>query len=160
MSLRFSLSVLLYAIWKNIKSFSISYNPLCITTHVNRRKVRCNMTEEISEEKTAQETVKEEKTTEALQTKEIGENTVFIGRKPVMNYVIACLTFFNSGSEKVVVKARERSISRAVDSVELLRSAFVKDLRLQSVSIGTEQITSGEGQTRNVSTIEITVTKP
>ena len=118
------------------------------------------MTEETSEEKTAQETVKEQKTTEALQTKQIGENTVSIGRKLVMNYVIACLTFFNSGSEKVVVKARGRSISRAVDSVEFLRRAFVKDLQLQTVSIGTEQITSGEGQTRNGSTIEITVTKP
>jgi len=52
--------------------------------------------------------------------------------------VIAYLKFFNSGSEKVVVKARGRSISRAVDSVEFLRRAFVKDLQLQSVSIGTE----------------------
>lgn len=118
------------------------------------------MTEERSEEKSAKETVKEETTTEALQTKQISENTVFIGRKPVMNYAIACLTFFNSGSKKVVVEARGRSISRAVDTVELLRRAFVKDLQLHDVSIGTEQFTSGEGQTRNVSTIEITATKP
>jgi len=44
--------------------------------------------------------------------------------------VIAYLKFFNSGSEKVVVKPGERSISRAVDSVELLRRAFVKRARL------------------------------
>ena len=49
------------------------------------------------------------------------DNTVLIGRKPVMNYVVACMTFFNSGAKKVVVKARGRAISRAVDTVELLR---------------------------------------
>ncbi|MCW4027100.1 MAG: hypothetical protein NWE76_06425, partial [Candidatus Bathyarchaeota archaeon] len=46
----------------------------------------------------------------------ISENTVLIGRKPVMNYVIACLTFFNNNADKVVVKARGRAISRAVDT--------------------------------------------
>jgi len=114
----------------------------------------------MTEEKPEEEAVKEEKTTETPQTRQVGENTVFIGRKPVMNYVIACLTLFNSGSKKVVLKARGRSISRAVDTVELLRRAFVKDLQLQGISIGTEQVTGVESQTRNVSTIEITVTKP
>ncbi|MDI6847061.1 MAG: DNA-binding protein Alba [Candidatus Bathyarchaeia archaeon] len=85
---------------------------------------------------------------------------VLIGRKPVMNYVVACLTFFNSGAKKVVVKARGRAISRAVDTIELLRRAFVKDLQLQGISIGTEEVTRGEGQKTNVSTIEIIVTKP
>ncbi|MDH5754647.1 MAG: DNA-binding protein Alba [Candidatus Bathyarchaeota archaeon] len=85
---------------------------------------------------------------------------VLIGRKPVMNYVVACLTSFNSGTKKVVVKARGRAISRAVDTIELLRRAFVKDLQLQGISIGTEEVTRGEGQKTNVSTIEITVTKP
>jgi len=118
------------------------------------------MTEERPEKKSTEKAVKEEKTIEAPQTKQVGENTVFIGRKPVMNYVIACLTFFNSGSKKVVLKARGRAISRAVDAVELLRRAFVKDLQLQDISIGTEQVTGRENQTRNVSTIELTVTKP
>ncbi|MDI6904117.1 MAG: DNA-binding protein Alba [Candidatus Bathyarchaeia archaeon] len=85
---------------------------------------------------------------------------VLIGRKPVMNYVVACLTSFNSGAKKVVVKARGRAISRAVDTIELLRRAFVKDLQLQGISIGTEEVTRGEGQKTNVSTIEIIVTKP
>lgn len=77
-----------------------------------------------------------------------------------MNYVVACLTFFNSRAKKVVVKARGRAICRAVDTVELLRRAFVKDLQLQGIAITTEGVMRSEGQKANVSAIEITVTKP
>ncbi|MBT8172319.1 RNA-binding protein, partial [Candidatus Bathyarchaeota archaeon] len=42
-----------------------------------------------------------------------------------MNYVTACITFFNSGVKHVVIKARGRAICRAVDTVELLRRAFI-----------------------------------
>lgn len=100
---------------------------------------------------------KEEKT--ARTAVHSNENTVLIGKKPVMNYVLACLTFFNSGAQKVVVKARGRAISRAVDTVELLRRAFVKDLQVKDISIGTEEVARGEGQKTNVSTIEITLAK-
>jgi len=87
------------------------------------------------------------------------ENAVLIGRKPVMNYVVACITFFNAGEKQVVVKARGRAISRAVDTVELLRHSFVKDLQVKNIDIGTEELVRDEGRKSNVSTIEITVTK-
>jgi DNA-binding protein len=88
------------------------------------------------------------------------ENVVLIGRKPVMNYVTACITFFNSGEKQVVVKARGRAISKAVDTVELLRRAFVKDLEIQQIGIGTEELFRSEGgQKSNISAIEITATK-
>ena len=90
---------------------------------------------------------------------QLSDNIVLIGKKPIMSYVIACLTFFNSGAQKVVLKARGRAISRAVDTVELLRRAFLKDLQLKDIQIGTDEVASGEGQKTNVSTIEITVTK-
>ena len=76
-----------------------------------------------------------------------------------MNYVTACITFFNSGEKQVVVKARGRAISKAVDTVELLRRAFVKDLEINSIEINTEELFKIEGQKSNVSTIEITVAK-
>jgi DNA-binding protein len=101
-----------------------------------------------------------EKPAKPARTAKANENTVFIGQKPVMNYVTACLTFFNTGAKKVVVKARGRAISRAVDTIELLRRAFVKDLQLQSIAISTEEVTRDEGRKANVSAIEITVTKP
>jgi DNA-binding protein len=112
------------------------------------------MTDKKRKEETA------EKPAKAARTTQVSDNIVFIGKKPVMNYVVACLTFFNSGAKKVIVKARGRAISRAVDTVELLRRAFAKDLQLQGISLATEEVTRIEGQKANVSAIEITVTKP
>lgn len=87
------------------------------------------------------------------------DNIVFIGRKPVMNYVTACITFFNSGEKHVIVKARGRAICKAVDTVELLRRAFVKDLEIESIAISTEELDRAEGGQSNISSIEIIVSK-
>ena len=87
------------------------------------------------------------------------DNVVLIGKKPVMNYVTACITFFNSGEKQVIVKARGRAISRAVDTIELLRRAFVKDLEINFIRIDTEELFKVEGEKSNVSTIEIVVAK-
>ncbi len=88
------------------------------------------------------------------------DNVVLIGKKPVMNYVTACITFFNSGEKQVIVKARGRAICRAVDTIELLRRAFVKDLEIKRIEINTEELVRAEGgQKSNVSTIEIAVSK-
>lgn len=88
------------------------------------------------------------------------DNVVFIGRKPVMNYVTACITFFNRGEKAVIVMARGRAICKAVDTVELLRRAFVKDLAIDSININTEEMDRAEtGQKSNISTIEITISK-
>ncbi|MEM2440322.1 MAG: DNA-binding protein Alba [Candidatus Bathyarchaeia archaeon] len=111
----------------------------------------------MTEEK-QKKTAKEEKTQKPAT--QANESTVLIGKKPVMNYVLACLTFLNSGAQKIVIKARGRAISRAVDTVELLRRAFAKDLQVKDIVIGTEEVVRGEGQKSNVSTIEITVVKP
>ncbi|MFB0543901.1 MAG: DNA-binding protein Alba [Candidatus Bathyarchaeia archaeon] len=87
-------------------------------------------------------------------------NTVFVGRKPVLNYVLACITLFRGGMKEVVVKARGRAISRAVDVVEVIRSRFMPDVKVKAISIGTEEVPSREGgQMTNVSTIEITLTQ-
>ena len=83
-------------------------------------------------------------------------NTVFIGRKPVLNYVLACMTLFKSGSIEVLVKARGRAISRAVDVVEVTRNRFMPDLKFGEIKIGTEELSSEERNApTNVSTIEI-----
>lgn len=82
-------------------------------------------------------------------------NTVFIGRKPVLNYVLACMTLFKSGHEEVVVCARGRSISRAVDVVEVLRSRFLPRTEVTDIQIGTEVLERDDRGPSNVSTIEI-----
>ncbi len=76
-----------------------------------------------------------------------------------MNYVLAVVTQFNSGSSEVIVKARGRSISRAVDVAEIVRNRFVPGSRVKDVQIATEKITSEDGRTTNVSSIEIFMTK-
>jgi len=83
-------------------------------------------------------------------------NTVFIGRKPILNYVLACMTMFKSGQEEVLVKTRGRSISTAVDVVEVMRNRFMTDLKVGDIIIGTEELTSPDrNQPTNVSAIEI-----
>lgn len=87
-------------------------------------------------------------------------SSVLIGRKPVMNYVLACITLFHGGAKEVSIKARGRAISRAVDVVEIVRRRFLPDVKIESIDIGTEQIQSSNRNTlTNVSTIEITLTR-
>lgn len=83
---------------------------------------------------------------------------VFIGKKPTMNYVLAVVTYFNSGSREVVVKARGRSISRAVDVAEIVRGRFIPDAEVRDVRIATEKL-SEDGRSASVSSIEIVLSK-
>jgi DNA-binding protein len=86
-------------------------------------------------------------------------NTILIGQKPLMAYATAIVMQVNSGSKELSVKARGRVISKAVDVVEVCRRRFFEGkLEIKDVSIGTE-VLGEEGQTRNVSTIEIKLVK-
>lgn len=87
------------------------------------------------------------------------ENVIYIGNKPPMSYVLAVVTQFNSGSNEVVIKARGRAISRAVDAAEITRNRFVTDAKIKEIRIGTESITNEEGRSSNVSSIEIALSK-
>jgi DNA-binding protein len=86
-------------------------------------------------------------------------NAVLIGSKPVMNYVLACITLFHGGAKEISVKARGRAISRAVDVVEVVRRRFLPDVKVKRVGIGTQQMAPREegGPPSNVSTLEITL---
>ena len=87
------------------------------------------------------------------------ENVIYVGNKPPMSYVLAVVTQFNSGSTEVVIKARGRAISRAVDAAEITRNRFVTDAKIKEIKIGTESITNEEGRSSNVSSIEISLSK-
>lgn len=86
-------------------------------------------------------------------------NAVLIGKKPVMNYVLACITLFHGGSKGVIIKARGRSIGRAIDVAEVVRRRFLPNVKVKSIGIGTDQVSPREegGPPMNVSTIEITL---
>ncbi|RLF02279.1 MAG: DNA-binding protein Alba [Thermoprotei archaeon] len=83
------------------------------------------------------------------------EGTILIGNKNVMNYVLATVIQFNQGAQKVLLKARGKAISKAVDTAEIVRTRFLPDqVDISNVKIGSEKV--GEpGKERTVSTIEI-----
>ncbi len=87
------------------------------------------------------------------------ENIVYIGNKPVMNYVLAVVTQINSGTSEVILKARGRAISKAVDVAEIVRNRFVTDIQLGTIDISTEEVSNREGSNSNVSAIEIHLNK-
>ncbi len=86
------------------------------------------------------------------------ERVVYVGNKPVMNYVLAVLTQFNEGASEIVIKARGKAISRAVDVAEIVRNRFMPNVDVKDIKIDTEELMS-EGRSVNVSTIEITLVK-
>jgi len=84
------------------------------------------------------------------------ENVVFVGQKPSMAYVLAVMTQFNAGNAEVRVKARGKSISRAVDVAEIIRRKFLENMRVKSIRIGTEEFEPEGGSSKvPVSTIEL-----
>lgn len=88
-------------------------------------------------------------------------NVVYIGRKPVMSYVLAVITHFNAADTKdVILKARGMSITMAVDVAEITRRRFMDKLKVDQIEIGTEELKQEDGRTKAVSTIQITLKLP
>ena len=86
------------------------------------------------------------------------DNVVLIGKKPVMNYVVAVLTQLTSNDE-VIIKARGKAINKAVDVAEMIRNRFIKDIKIKKIEIGTDKVKNPDGREVNVSTIEIVLSK-
>ncbi len=87
-------------------------------------------------------------------------NVILVGKKPVMNYVLAALTLLNQGVNEVVVKARGRAISKAVDTVEIVRNRFLPGkVDVKEIKIGSQTVTGQDNRQSRVSTIEITLIK-
>ena len=87
------------------------------------------------------------------------ESVVFVGSKPLMSYITACVTQLNRNPEELVIKARGRAISRAVDVAEVLRNRFMPDLIVRQIDISTEQVKTAEGNVATVSAMEITLVR-
>ena len=89
------------------------------------------------------------------------ENTIFVGGKPFMNYVTGVvMQFTTKGANEVVVKARGKFISRAVDVAEVASKRFLEgQVEIKDIKIDSEEFTNKEGKQVRVSTIEITLAK-
>ncbi len=87
-------------------------------------------------------------------------DTILVGKKPVMNYVLACLTLLQNGSKSITLKARGRAISKAVDTAQILVKRFATDVKVKNITIDTEQVKDAKtGATTNVSSIYIELGK-
>ena len=87
------------------------------------------------------------------------DNVVFVGKKGTMAYVLAVVTQMNQGATEVIIKARGKAISRAVDVAEIVRHKFMTESKISDIKTSTEEINSDDGKPLKVSAIEIKITK-
>lgn len=89
------------------------------------------------------------------------ENSIFVGNKPFMNYVTGVvMQFTTKNASEVVVKARGKFISRAVDIAEVSAKRFLQgNVAIKDIKVDSEEFKNTEGKTIRVSTIEITLGK-
>ena len=87
------------------------------------------------------------------------DNTIFVGHKPSMAYVLGVITQFSDGKKEVHVRARGKAISRAVDVAEIVRRRFISDVQIKDIQINTEERELEDKSKINVSTINIILSK-
>lgn len=104
----------------------------------------------------------EKKEIESKPKKEGKDNIIFVGIKPFMNYVTGVvMQFQNKGQTEVIVSARGKFTSKAIDIVEVARRTFLKEenIQIKDIKISSEQFENKEGKRIFVSSIEITLVK-
>ncbi|MBI2650273.1 DNA-binding protein Alba [Candidatus Woesearchaeota archaeon] len=91
----------------------------------------------------------------------MNDNSIFIGGKPFMNYVTGVvMQFTTKNADDVIIKARGKFISRAVDVAEVAAKRFLDNaVAVKGIRIDSEGFRSDEGRDIRVSTIEITLSK-
>ena len=91
----------------------------------------------------------------------MSDNNSFIGGKPFMNYVTGVvMQFTTKNADDVIIKARGKFISRAVDVAEVASKRFLENtVAVRDIRIDSEGFKNNEGRDIRVSTIEITLSK-
>lgn len=83
---------------------------------------------------------------------------VLIGKKPVVNYMLALIEVFNSSpSAEVKVKARGKAICKAVDVISAVKARYFTNLYVKSFSADYEEVDTGNGNKVRLPAVEITV---
>lgn len=85
------------------------------------------------------------------------DNSIFVGGKPFMNYVTAVvMQFTTKNADEVLIKARGKFISRAVDISEVAVKRFLEgQIEVKAIRVDSEEFQNKEGKQVRVSTIEI-----
>jgi len=89
------------------------------------------------------------------------DNNIFVGGKPFMNYVTGVvMQFTTKNADEVIVKARGKFISRAVDIAEVATKRFLNgQAEVKDVKIDSEEFENKEGKQVRVSTIEVVLSR-
>jgi|SRR3989338_6597387 len=87
------------------------------------------------------------------------DDTIYVGKKPVMSYVLAVVTQFNQGTGIVKLKARGKVISTAIDVSQIVKNRFIQSLRITAFDVATEELQSEDGSMRKVSSLTLTLEK-
>ena len=86
-------------------------------------------------------------------------DVIFVGTKPIMTYVSATLTQLATRNT-VTIKARGKRITQAVDvSQMIVKRMDTVGYVISDVRISSDSLTSQDGKQRNVSTMEIDISK-
>lgn len=87
-------------------------------------------------------------------------NIIFVGSKPLVNYVRGVITQFNrKNASEVIIKSRGKFISKAVDIAEIAKRSLEENkVYIKGVSIASETFET-EGRRTNISTMDITLAK-
>lgn len=98
-----------------------------------------------------------------IEDKKKDDHIVYIGTKPFMSYPTAVvMQFTTQGAKEVVIKARGRFTSRAIDVVQVVMNQFLQgQVKLvdNGIKIGSEEFTSKEKKQVRVSWIDLTLIK-
>ena len=87
-------------------------------------------------------------------------NVIFVGEKPLMNYVTGVvMQFTTQSSDEVIIKARGKFISKAVDISEVTMNIFLDNINIKNIKTGSEDFKNKEGRQVRVSFVEITMKK-
>ena len=87
-------------------------------------------------------------------------NIIYIGQKPIMNYVLAAGKRLAEGGSSVLIQARGKSISKAVDVALITMDRSKGEVRMGDIGISTEVLPGADGNPLNVSSIKIALKRP
>jgi len=91
---------------------------------------------------------------------EQNDNVIFVGNKPPMSYVVAVLTEFERSSN-VLIKARGKAISKAVETAEIVRKKYNQAVEVIEIAIDTEHIIDKDtSKPMDIPSIVISLAKP
>jgi DNA-binding protein Alba len=88
-----------------------------------------------------------------LKKNKIDEGIIIVGKKPVMNYVVAGISCFKNGMKEIKIISRGKVTSKAIDTAELIKRHYPK-IVVSDMEIGTEKI-DVDGQKKDISNLKI-----